>query len=55
MPKTSTKAKAAKRNLKVADLPKSQQKLGNKEMKTVKGGAGSNKKPISPCFITPCV
>lgn len=39
MPKKSTKAKATsrKRNLKVEDLPKSQQKVGKKEMKKVKG------------------
>ena len=54
MPKKSTKTKAggSKRNLKVEDLPKSQQKVGKKEMKKVKGGVvicRGPKKDILPC------
>lgn len=52
MPKKSTKSKATKRNLKVEDLPKSQQKVGKNEMKKVKGGliiCRGSKKPLSPC------
>lgn len=53
MPKKSTKSKATKRSLKVEDLPKSQQKVGKKEMKNVKGGVvicRGSKKPILPCI-----
>lgn len=54
MPKKSTKAKATgrKRNLKVEDLPKSQQKIGKQEMKKVKGGliiCRGSKNSITPC------
>lgn len=49
MPKKTTKAKTSNRNLKVEDLPKSQQKLGKQEMDKVKGGAVSTKKPLAPC------